>query len=99
MLRIGRMIKSAKMKASTPPKLMTPVHSTAAIGTLPIEQTKETIATSGPTSGPRDLAELGELAEGLALGGLEQRPARALDPAAGRGVRALVGVPLVTAHL
>ena len=34
------MIKSAKMNEMTPPKLMPPFHSTAASGTLPIEQTK-----------------------------------------------------------
>ena len=33
------MIRSAKMNATTPPKLMPPFHSTAASGTLPIEQT------------------------------------------------------------
>jgi len=36
--------------ASTPPKLIPPFHSTAASGTLPIEQTKLMIATSGPHS-------------------------------------------------
>ena len=46
------MIRSAKMNAMTPPKLMPPFHSTAASGTLPIEQTKDTIATTGPTIGP-----------------------------------------------
>ena len=46
-----------------------------------------------------DLVERGELADRLALGRLEQRPAGALDPATGRGVRALVGVPLVAADL
>ena len=35
----------------------------------------------------------------LAFGRFEQRPAGALDPAAGRGVRALVGVPFVAADL
>src|SRR6516162_4936634 len=37
MFRIGRMIRSAKIKATTPPKLMPPFHITAA---------------SGPISGP-----------------------------------------------
>ncbi len=41
------------MNATTPPKLMPPFHSTTASGTLPIEQTKETTATSGPISGPQ----------------------------------------------
>ena len=40
MTMIGRMIRSAKMKLMTPPKLIPPFHSTAASGTLPIEQTK-----------------------------------------------------------
>src|SRR6266508_796569 len=52
MSRIGSTISSAKMNAITPPKLITPFHSTAASGTLPIEQTNDTTATSGPTSGP-----------------------------------------------
>src|SRR6266540_3791770 len=55
----GRTIRSAKMNATTPPKLMPPFHSTAASGTLPIEQTNETTATSGPTSGPQSLASSG----------------------------------------
>ena len=38
------------MKLITPPKLMPPCQSAAAIGTLPIEQTKLTHAMSGPTS-------------------------------------------------
>jgi hypothetical protein len=46
-----------------------------------------------------DFRERGELADGLAFGRLEQRPAGALDPAAGRGVRALVRVPFVAADL
>src|ERR1700745_1524615 len=52
MFRIGRMIRSAKIKATTPPKLMPPFHSTAASGMLPTEQTKEITAASGPISGP-----------------------------------------------
>ena len=50
------MIRSAKMNASTPPKLIPPFHSTAARGTLPIEQTNDSIATSGPISGPQMVA-------------------------------------------
>jgi hypothetical protein len=46
-----------------------------------------------------DFAEGCQLAEGLAFGRLEQRPAGALDPAPRRRVGALVGVPLVAAHL
>ena len=53
------MIRSAKMKAMTPPKLMPPFHSTAASGTLPTEQTKEITATSGPTTGPVTFASSG----------------------------------------
>src|SRR5438034_2065817 len=52
MSRMGRMIRSAKIKLTTPPKLMPPFQSTAASGTLPTEQTKLTIATRGPTRGP-----------------------------------------------
>ena len=42
------MIRSAKMNAMTPPKLMPPFHSTAASGTLPIEQTKRDDRHDGP---------------------------------------------------
>src|SRR5437763_17070983 len=49
---MGKMIRSAKIKLTTPPKLIPPLQSTAANGTLPTEQTKLTIATSGPTRGP-----------------------------------------------
>jgi len=48
-------IRSAKMKATTPPKLMPPFHSTAASGMLPTEQTNEMTATSGPTIGPHSV--------------------------------------------
>ena len=37
------------MNAITPAKLIPPDHSTAASGTLPIEQTKLSTAISGPT--------------------------------------------------
>ena len=50
------MIRSAKMNAITPPKLIPPFHSTAASGTLPIEHTNESTATSGPISGPQMVA-------------------------------------------
>ena len=53
------MIRSAKMNASTPPKLMPPFHSTAASGTFPIEQTKLNMATSGPMIGPQNFASVG----------------------------------------
>src|ERR1700693_2505915 len=61
MSRMGRMIRSAKMKLTTPPKLMPPLHKTAAKGTLPTEQTKLKIDTNGPTSGPSILAMVGLL--------------------------------------
>ena len=38
------------MKLITPPKLMPPCHSAAAIGTLPIEHTKLMKAMNGPTT-------------------------------------------------
>ena len=46
------MIKSAKTNATTPPKLIPLFHSTAASGTLPIEHTKLSTPTRGPSSGP-----------------------------------------------
>src|SRR5579859_2625852 len=61
MSRMGRIIRSAKMKLTTPPKLMPPLHRTAANGTLPTEQTKLTTETSGPTRGPSILASVGLL--------------------------------------
>src|SRR6266446_5970184 len=59
MFWIGRTIRSAKMKAITPPKLMPPFHNTAASGILPTEQTNEMTATSGPTMGPHRVARSG----------------------------------------
>ena len=53
------MMRSAKMNATTPPKLIPPFHSTTASGTFPIEQTNEMTATTGPTSGPHSLAASG----------------------------------------
>ena len=52
-----------------------------------------------PLVGLLDFAELCELVDGLLLRRLEQRPAGALDPLAGRGVGAFVRVPLVAADL
>ena len=46
----GSVIRSAKTKLTTPPKLMPPCHSAAASGTLPTEQTKLTIARNGPST-------------------------------------------------
>ena len=37
------------MNAITPPKEMPPLHSAAASGTLPMEQTKLMMAMNGPT--------------------------------------------------
>ncbi len=51
--------RSAKMKLITPPKLIPEFQSTAASGTLPIEQTKLITETSGPTSGPQIAASAG----------------------------------------
>jgi hypothetical protein len=48
-------MRSAKMNAITPPKLMPPFQSTAASGIFPTEQTNEMTATSGPTIGPHSL--------------------------------------------
>ena len=49
------------------------------------------------TVGALYLGERGEVADGLAGGRFEQRPAGALDPAAGLGVRAVMGVSFVAA--
>ena len=43
--------------------------------------------------------EFVELVQGLAFGRFEQRPPRALDPAPGRRVRAVMAVPFVAADL
>src|SRR5438309_4428150 len=51
MFRIGRMMRSAKMKLITPPKLIPPFHSTTARGTFPTEQTKLSMEITGPISG------------------------------------------------
>ncbi len=45
------MIRSAKTKLITPPKLMPPFQRTTASGMLPTEQTKLKIAMSGATIG------------------------------------------------
>src|SRR5437016_1106441 len=47
------MIRSAKTKAITPPKLMPPFQSTAASGTLPTEHTKLSREITGPIKGPQ----------------------------------------------
>ena len=44
------MIRSAKTKLTTPPKLIPPCQSAAASGTFPTEQTKLMIAMNGPTT-------------------------------------------------
>ena len=53
------MIRSAKMKLITPPKLMPPFQSTAARGTLPTEQTKLSIEITGPISGLQNSLSVG----------------------------------------
>ena len=50
------------MNATTPPKLIPPFHSTAARGTFPMEQTNDTIATTGPTIGPQIADHVGSSA-------------------------------------
>src|SRR5205807_9101193 len=57
----GKTIRSPKIKLTAPPKLIPPLHSTAASGTLPTEQTKLSIATNGPTRGPSIFASVGLL--------------------------------------
>ena len=52
---IGSTIRSAKMNAITPAKLIPPDHSTAASGTLPTEQTKLSTAMTGPMSAPHSV--------------------------------------------
>src|SRR5437867_7462791 len=47
MFRIGSTMRSAKMNEITPPKLMPPFQSTAASGTLPIEQKERLPETFG----------------------------------------------------
>ena len=46
------MIRSAKMKLTTPPKLIPPFQRTAASGTFPTEQTQLHQRESGPSRGP-----------------------------------------------
>src|SRR6516162_822611 len=53
MSRTGSTIRSAKMNATTPPKLIPPFHGTAANGMLPTEHTNEMTATIGPIIGPQ----------------------------------------------
>ena len=53
------MIRSAKMKLITPPKLMPPFQSTAARGTFPTEQTKLSIEITGPMSGLQNSLSVG----------------------------------------
>jgi hypothetical protein len=72
-------------------------------GTLqPIEQPQLLLEQEGAVERPvglLDLCQQRELLGVLLVGRLQQRPAGALDPLAGRGVRALVGVPLIAAYL
>src|SRR6516165_4414406 len=80
----GITIRSAKMKLITPPKLIPPFQSTAARGTLPIEQTTLITATSGPTIGPHSF-ETNGCSTGGADDALERR-ALALDAHVHRGM-------------
>src|SRR6059036_4317587 len=50
---------SSDVCSSDLPKLIPPFQSTAASGTFPIEQTKDSIATTGPTTGPQNNAATG----------------------------------------
>jgi hypothetical protein len=59
MSRTGSTIRSAKIEETTPPTEIPLRYRTAASGTLPTEQTKLTIATRGPTSGPLIFAHVG----------------------------------------
>src|ERR1700737_1344509 len=61
MLTRGRMIRSAKMKEITPPKLIPPFQSTAASGTLPTEHTKLSREITGPINGPQTCDSTGWL--------------------------------------
>ena len=70
------MIRSAKMKAITPPKLIPPFQSTAASGTFPTEQTKLIIATIGPISGPQNFASSRVVDEEEALPERVRHPGR-----------------------
>ena len=58
---IGKIIRSPKINAMTPPKLMPPFHKTAASGALPIEQVNDATAISGPIMGPRNFATVGSV--------------------------------------
>ena len=55
------MIRSAKRKLITPPKLMPPFQSTTARGTFPTEQTKLSIEITGPISGLQNSLSVGWL--------------------------------------
>src|SRR5216684_7049102 len=61
MFTIGKMMRSAKRKLITPPKLMPPFHKTAARGTFPTEQTKLSIEITGPINGPQNWLSVGLL--------------------------------------
>src|SRR6266581_4440925 len=61
MFRIGKMIRSAKRKLITPPKLMPPFQSTTARGTFPTEQTQLSIEMTGPISGLQNSLSVGWL--------------------------------------
>src|SRR2546427_11707439 len=56
-----KMINCQNKNLRPPQNLIPPLQRTAANGTLPIEQTKLTIATNGPTRGPTIFAIVGLL--------------------------------------
>jgi hypothetical protein len=53
------MSKSARMNATTPPKLILPFHSTSASRTFLIAQTKLGTEMARPITGPHSLAASG----------------------------------------
>src|SRR5258708_37927683 len=59
MFRSDSPTRTKNVKATTPQKRTPPLHSPAASGTLPTEQTKEITATIGPISGPTTLDQTG----------------------------------------
>jgi len=59
MSRNGGTIRFAKIKATTPPKLIPSLQKIATAKTLPTEQTNELMATNGPTIGSHSLPSNG----------------------------------------
>ena len=63
---------------------MPPFHSTAASGTLPIEQTKLATATTGPMSGPHSFGQQRVVDQEQRLPEASRAPTRAIAPAMSR---------------